>query len=80
MPVLVCHPRRVLCGRLEQVSRAGGRGSEEGERTALYADWGEAEVALVGEVAVAGVAPCCGEDEVDHGGGEGGAGGRMAGL
>ena len=59
---------------------AEGKRGEEGGHTALYADWGEAEVALVGEVTVAGVAPCCGEDEVDHGGGEGGGGKRMAGL
>ncbi len=38
-----------------------------GGHTALNADGGEAEVALVGEEAVPGVAPCCGENEVDHG-------------
>ena len=43
-------------------------------RTAFDADGGEAEVALVGEVAGARVAPCRGEDKVDHGAGEGGRG------
>ena len=47
-------------------------GKAEMERTAVDLDGGEAEVALVGEEAVPGVAPCGGEDEVDHGEGGGG--------
>ena len=52
---------------------ARGAGTTRGKgRTAFDADGGEAEVALVGEEAVPGVAPCGGEDEVDHGEGGGG--------
>ena len=57
---------RTAVGGEHRVGRGGGgRG-----RTAFDADGGEAEVALVGEVAAAGVAPRRGEDEVDHGAGE----------
>ena len=59
-------------GRGQRGARSGG--GTEGGRTAFDADGGEAEVALVGEVAGARVAPCRGEDKVDHGAGEGGRG------
>ena len=68
MQVWVYGPRQVLCVRLSEVRR--GRGGGGGGRTAFDADGGEAEVALVGEVAGSRVAPCRGEDEGDHGAGE----------